>query len=307
MPTSTIGTPPPTREARLPTGDGGWLHVEHLDPFEAPSLVVVFVHGFSPYATPYRHVAKALVDEGFAVTLYDARGHGHSTGQRGYIDRFSDYAADLERVVALACAAYPDTPFALIGHSQGGAVVLDYVLPEKVKANRPQPCCVVAAAPMLEIAIPVPWFKRVLSLIFGPLFPKLALGNGIKGELVSRNEEIRRAFGRDPLIHHVATARWFSEARATGQRLRALASKVTIPTLLLTAGQDLIVSAKAQNDFAAAATPGIVEQKSYPRLYHELFLEPERDEVIGDMVAWLQGQVRGQREPRSAKRSITSF
>src|SRR5205085_1160262 len=135
------------------------------------SLVVVFVHGFSPYATPYRHVAGALVQAGFAVTMYDARGHGHSTGRRGHVEHFSDYTDDLEGVVALARARHPGTPFALVGHSMGGAVVLDY---ERLRATGPEeakPLCVVAAAPMLEIALPVPFLKRALDTLFGPLVP----------------------------------------------------------------------------------------------------------------------------------------
>ncbi|HEY4186107.1 MAG TPA: alpha/beta fold hydrolase, partial [Polyangia bacterium] len=100
----TIGAPPPHREEVLETPDPGgeWLHLEHFAPPPAapPRLVVVFTHGFSPYATPYRHVAQALVEAGHAVTLYDVRGHGHSTGRRGHVEAFDDYVADLERVVA---------------------------------------------------------------------------------------------------------------------------------------------------------------------------------------------------------------
>jgi alpha-beta hydrolase superfamily lysophospholipase len=30
-----------------------------------------------------------------------------------------------------------------------------------------------------------------------------------------------------------------------------------------------------------------VELKVYPGLYHEVFNEPERDQVLGDVVAWI--------------------
>jgi alpha-beta hydrolase superfamily lysophospholipase len=30
-----------------------------------------------------------------------------------------------------------------------------------------------------------------------------------------------------------------------------------------------------------------VELKVYPGLYHEVFNEPERDEVLGDVVSWI--------------------
>jgi len=284
-----IGSPPPQRETLLHTPDDEWLHLEHFAPATRPRLVVVFTHGFSSYGAPFRHVAQALVEAGFAITLYDARGHGHSTGRRGYVRDFSDYTADLARVVARAREPFPGVPFALMGHSQGGAVTLDYLL-APASPERPLPVCAVAAAPMLEIVLPIPRVKRVVDAIFGPLFPRVAVPNGITGEMVSRNEDIRAAFARDPLVHHVATARWFRTAEQAERRIRAAAPKLSVPTLLLTAGQDRIVSAQAQDDFARAAPANLLEQRHYPALYHELFLEPERDQVIADVVDWLRAR-----------------
>ncbi|HEX4509130.1 MAG TPA: alpha/beta hydrolase, partial [Burkholderiaceae bacterium] len=224
-----------------------------------------------------------------AVTLYDARGHGHSTGQRGYVRQFSDYTDDLARVVTRAREPFPALPFALIGHSQGGTVTLDYLLGSSSSA-RPLPVCAVAAAPMLEITVPIPWYKRVVDAVLGPLFPRVPVPNGITGELASRNPDIRAAFDRDPLVHHVATARWFRTARQAEQRILAAAPTLSVPTLLLTAGQDRIVSIQAQDDFARAAPSHLLEQRRYPELYHDLFLEPERDQVIADVVSWVMAK-----------------
>lgn len=281
-----IGVPPPQRDELLQTPDDEWLHLEHFVPAGAPRAVVVFTHGFSSYGAPFRHVAQAFVEAGCAVTLYDARGHGHSTGRRGYVRDFADYGADLGRVVARARAPFPGVPFALIGHSQGGAITLDYLL-AGASAEHPLPVCAVAAAPMLEIIVPIPWYKRVVNTVFGPLFPRVPVPNGITADMVSRNADIRAAFVRDPLVHHVATARWFRTAEQGERRILSLAPKLTVPTLLLTAGEDRIVSTRAQDDFAAAAPAQLLEHCRYPELYHEMFMEPERDRVIADVVSWV--------------------
>lgn len=278
-----IGAPPPQREDLLQTPDDQWLHLEHFVPAGPARLVVIFTHGFSSYAAPFRHVAQAFVEAGCAVTLYDARGHGHSTGQRGYVRDFSDYADDLGRVVARAREPFPGVPFALLGHSQGGAVTLDYLL----SGAGPLPVCAAVAAPMLEIIVPIPWYKRAVNAVFGPLFPRVAVPNGITAAMVSRNDVIRAAFARDPLVHHVATARWFKTAEEAERRILALAPKLGIPTLLLIAGQDRIVSTRAQDAFAGAAPAGVLEQRRYPELFHEMFMEPERDRVIQDLVTWV--------------------
>ncbi len=32
---------------------------------------------------------------------------------------------------------------------------------------------------------------------------------------------------------------------------------------------------------------GSAETKTYPELYHEIFNEPEKDQVLSDLIAWL--------------------
>ena len=52
------------------------------------------------------------------------------------------------------------------------------------------------------------------------------MGNGIKGALVSRNPEVQVGFDRDPMVHHVATPRWFNQVRqAQDGIMRDAASK----------------------------------------------------------------------------------
>ena len=288
-----IGGPPPQREDLLHTPDDEWLHLEHFVPAGAPRAVVVFTHGFSSYGAPFRHLAHAFVESGCAVTLYDARGHGHSTGRRGYVRDFADYAADLALVAARARDLFPGIPFVLMGHSQGGAITLDYLL-AGASADHPLPACAVAATPMLEITVPIPWYKRLVNAIFGPLFPRVQVPNGITAEMVSRNPDIRAAFPRDPLVHHVATSRWFQTAEAGERRILASASKLSVPTLLVTAGDDRIVSVPAQDAFARAAPAQLLEQRRYPELYHEVFMEPERDRVIADVVSWVVSHLPAQ-------------
>jgi len=59
-----------------------------------------------------------------------------------------------------------------------------------------------------------------------------------------------------------------------------------VPTLLLVAGQDRIVSSEATLAFAQKAG-SLTEVRRYPALYHELFLEPEREQVVSDIADWL--------------------
>ena len=259
------------------------LHVEHFRPTSPARLVLVTVHGFGAYCGLYRHVAGALLARGIAVTQFDCRGHGRSQGRRGHVDRFDDYHEDLSLVVRRARELVPAVPWALMGHSLGGLIVLDHVLRRR---SEPQPARLVAVAPWLELKMKVSMPKRAAAEVFARLKSTLTMSNGLAAEDVSRSPEVVANFFRDPLVHHVATAGWFAGVLRTQAVVRAMAAQLQVPTLLLVAGQDRIVSSEATLAFAQAAG-SMAEVRRYPALYHELFLEPEREQVVSDVADWL--------------------
>jgi lysophospholipase len=118
------------------------------------------------------------------------------------------------------------------------------------------------------------------------------MSNQISPELVTRNPAVWDEIRNDPLVHHVATPRWFNEVRATQARLRVSATSLAVPTFMPVAGADQLVDAGASIAFARAAGP-TVELRVYDDLFHEIYLEPERDRVIGDVVDWLTRRFGG--------------
>jgi alpha-beta hydrolase superfamily lysophospholipase len=271
----------PTKEIPILTNDGLTLHGEWWQPDGKARGVVVLIHGFSAHCANFRHVAQALADASVATLMFDSRGHGRSQGRRGFVRRFTDYSDDLGLVLATARAEVPGVPVALLGHSQGGTVALDYLTSGHGSVDG-----LVLAAPWLALKLKVPVVKLILARLMGQIWPTLTMGNEILPETVSRNPEVLAGWQTDTLIHHVATPRWFNEVRLAQTRIIAQPGRLQVPTLLLVAGDDRLVSSDTSLAFAAAVGP-MVEVRQYPGLYHEIFLEPERAGVIADMVHWI--------------------
>src|SRR5438093_2372828 len=104
----------------LTTVDGVRL-AAHLHHVARPRGTVVLAHGFTASAThdDVEALARALVQAGYDVVTYDARGHGASTGWCTL--------GDLERhdVAAAARAARPESGrVVLVGLSMGAIAVL---------------------------------------------------------------------------------------------------------------------------------------------------------------------------------------
>jgi acylglycerol lipase len=285
----------PTSEETVVTADGLRLHVERFVPAAAPAGALVLVHGFSAHIGNYRHVGRACADAGLATTLFDCRGHGRSQGRRGYVRRFVDFVADLDLIVGGARALWPSIPLSLAGHSHGALISLAYLLEPGARSGRlTQPAgetgpadvrTLVMVAPYLDLRMAIPAIKRALAGPLGWLWPTLALGNGIQANQTSRTPAVQAGFLDDPLLHHVATSRWFNEVRATQKWVMAAARDLKTPTLIQLAGEDRLVSNEATLAFAQAAG-SVVEVKRYDNLFHEMFLEPERDQVIADLMRW---------------------
>lgn len=275
--------PPPDSEETVVAADGTKLHLERFLPAGPRRGVLVFVHGFSAHIGNFRHLGRASADAGLATTLFDCRGHGRSEGRRGYVRRFSDYAADLQPILEAARALQPGLPVALAGHSQGAIVCLDYLF----GGARPPVDRLVLVAPFFRIELKVPLWKVVAGKALDRVWPTFTEGNELKGQDVTRNPEAVAEFSRDPLVHHVASARWFGEIRRAQTRVIDAAPSLTTPTLMMVAGQDRVVSSPAALDFARAAGRA-VEVRVYANLFHEMFLEPERDQVIADFTNWLK-------------------
>lgn len=269
-------------ERKLTRDDGTVLHLEQHAAKGPVRAVLVMLHGFAVHCGRYRQVASAFARLGFAVTAFDCRGHGLSTGRRGYVRRFPDFLDDLHAVLETAReAAAAGTPVVVLGHSHGAMLALRYAL-----TGRSSLAALVLAAPWLALKMKVPRWKLLLAAVVGRIWPTLPLGNELHATDTTRDPAARELWADDPLAHHVATPRWFNEVRAAQAYILGHPATLRVPTLIALAGDDRIVSTETALAFAQAAG-ATVEVKVYQDAFHELFLEPEWKRIVEEFASWV--------------------
>jgi acylglycerol lipase len=274
-------------EGRLAGGDGVELSYRAWLPASERAAVLI-VHGLGEHGGRYEHVAHHLVGLGYGCYAFDYRGHGRSAGLRAHVHRFDEYLADVSAMRAHLHAAHPDAPLVLLGHSQGGLIVLLSALTEPRGLS-----AVVASSPFLGIhpasrpSRPLAAVARVLSRTV----PRLRIASGLDTSALSRDPAVVAAYVADPLVTSKVSARWFTEVGAAHARALALAPTLAVPALVMQSGADRLVDPAATRRWAEAAPTALVEYVEWEGLYHEMLNEPEKALVLARIETWLAARL----------------
>ena len=243
---------------------------------------VVVVHGLGEHAGRYEHLARRLNEWGFAVRGYDHYGHGDSGGVRGGLPIQSRLVDDLGDVVdSTRQKMDAGVPLIVLGHSMGGLVAACLAAIGHVRVDG-----LVLSSPALDPGLS-PMQKLLLATL--PRFvPNLIVSNGVDPQHVSHDPAVVAAYQADPRVHDRISARLARFIADAGPTVIAHAPQWSVPTLLMFAGNDKLVSPAGSRAFAESAPPQFVTTHCFEHAYHEIFNEPDKDEVFATLKAWLQ-------------------
>ncbi|MFD4295369.1 alpha/beta hydrolase [Rhodococcus sp. NPDC058505] len=264
-------------------------------PDGAPVAILVLAHGFGEHARRYDHVVRRLTDLGLVVYAPDHRGHGRSGGKRVELREWRDFTDDLHRVFAIARAAHPGLPVYLLGHSMGGAIALDYALDHQADLAG-----LILSGPAVDVASETPGVVVALGKMLGRYLPGLPVET-LDANRVSRDPKVVAAYNADPLVHHGKVPAGIARGLiVNAESLPARLPALTVPLLLMHGEQDGLVNVNGSRMIASTAGSTDLTYREYPGLYHEVFNEPEREQVLGDVVEWLAAHLT---DPTRTERS----
>lgn len=275
-----------SRELQIPGMRDATLHAQAWLPEGEPRAVVVISHGLAEHGGRYAALAERLVGRRYAVYALDHRGHGRSPGDRANIERFAYVVSDLGSFVGRAQRQHPGLPAFLVGHSMGGAIALGCALqyPDVLKG-------LVLSAPALAAGDDVPFLKSWLVRVLSAVAPGVGALT-LPASAISRDPAVVGAYERDPLVYRGSIpARTLAELFAAMKDFPERVSRLGVPVLVQHGTADRLVPYDHNRPiYAALGQPRVRAVRTYEGLFHEIYNEPERDRVIGDLEAWLEAQ-----------------
>lgn len=255
----------------------------------SPRAAMVVVHGFGEHSGRYEGLARFFAHRGVAVHAYDQVGHGQSGGPRGHVDDFGWLHDDLDRFLAFVRDAHAGLPLVLLGHSMGGLVVASFVGSREHDAD-----LVVTSGAALSVGRGVSGVKLALARLLRRIWPTLSLEAGLDLQGLSRDPDVISAYEADPLVHGTASAAFGASMTETAASVVGLAPRVARPMLLLHGEDDPLCEPEGSRRFFEAL-PGRDAQghalRVYPGLRHEIFNEPEREQVYRDVLDWVEARL----------------
>lgn len=296
----------------LQVADGAEIHLFRWSPEggESGGDVVQIIHGLGEHAGRYRRLAERLTGSGYLTIAHDQRGHG-KTAAMGLLGHFADEGGwdklidDVARVGRVGRELRPEGRLILLGHSMGSYVAQSFAIrhPDALDALALSGSSL-AARSQLRI------FRLVASLEKlrqGPrgrsrLMDKLSFGafnkafkpNRTEFDWLSRDEAEVDKYVADALCGGQSTNQLWLDLVGGLMEISSVRDLKrlpdSLPVYILGGEVDPVGGEKGLTRlYDAYRKAGLANTtlKLYAQGRHEMFNETNRDEVIGDLVAWL--------------------
>ncbi|BBK40368.1 alpha/beta hydrolase [Allostella vacuolata] len=275
----------------LLTPDGVRLPMRVWSPEGEAKAVIVALHGFNDHSAAFEMPARYWARHGIATYAHDQRGFGQAPN-RGRWPGMVAFSGDAAAALRLVRARHPGVPVYLLGESMGGAIAM-------VTATRPGAPAVAG----LILVAPAVWgrqtmgpVKRVALAIVSSTMPWLTLSGRGLGFRPSDNEDMLRAFSRDPLVIKDTRADTVRGLVDLMDAALAASAELRTPALILYGEKDQIVP-KEPTALMLSRLPADAADRQrvavYPEGWHMLLRDLQAETVWNDIRAWIADRTGG--------------
>jgi len=261
-------------ELTFESWDGTELFYRHWTPKKSrkkQKKAVILFHRGHEHSARWQDVVEQLDLPDFHFFAWDARGHGHSPGERGYADSFGMLVKDVDTFVAHISKTYDISyeNIVIFAHSVGSVVTSTWV-----HDYAPRIRGLVLGSPALRVRLYVPFAVPGLRLL-QKVKSKSFISSYVKGHLLTTDPAKAKAYNDDPLITPQIAVNILLGLRDAGTRLIEDAGAITVPTLVLSSGADFVVEQSAQKTFYDRLSNKRKEMQTFEGFRHDTFNEKD--------------------------------
>jgi alpha-beta hydrolase superfamily lysophospholipase len=260
------------------------IHMRSWLPEGAPKAVVAICHGVNSHSGQYTWTGEQLSAQGFAVYAVDLRGRGKSEGERFYVEDVAEYAADIGGVIAIAKERHPGLPVFLLGHSAGGVTSCIYTLDHQDELAG-------FICESFAFQVPAPGFALAAIKGISHIAPRLGVLT-LHMKDFTRDPVALKALEDDPLTKdEVQPAATVAALVRADERLHDSFGQITLPVLIMHGTADKATVCQGSEYFHAHAGSKDKTLKLYKDHYHDLLNDVGKEQVMADILAWIDKRI----------------
>lgn len=290
----------------------GKIHACRWVPEGQPRAVVQIIHGIAEFVERYDDFANFLNSKGILVVAEDHMGHGQSINGEGIQGYFHGgwftAVEDSMQLLEDTRKEYPELPYILFGHSMGSFMARTILCK--------YPDCGLTAAVICgtgwQPAFALPGLIKVVEgicKVSGETKPNAKLQNLVFGsynkkvehprtafDWLSRDSKIVDAYIAHPLCGFIASAGLLRDMMKGIHYIEQPANlanmNASLPVFFIAGGDDPVGPygkgvEKCADVFRKAGMTD-VSVKIYPLCRHEILNEIHKEEIYGDVAAWME-------------------
>jgi alpha-beta hydrolase superfamily lysophospholipase/SAM-dependent methyltransferase len=252
--------------------DGAQLFYRAWIPVKAANKALFLFHRGHEHSGRWQETVDLLGLDDVAVFAWDARGHGRSSGERGSASSLADMVKDVDVFVRHVSEKYDMAlnNMIVLAHSLAAVTVTAWV-----HDYAPPIRAMILATAAFRVKLYVPFAIPTLRLL-RPRFVR----SYVKSRVLTHDREQAALYDSDPLIFRQIAVNLLLDLHDTAERLVADAGAIHIPTLMIGASNDWVVSLKAQQKFFDRLSSPLKSMRVFPGAYHSIFHEKNRAEVV---------------------------
>jgi alpha-beta hydrolase superfamily lysophospholipase len=263
---------------------GAELFFRLLEPLTAPKAAIILIHGHGDHSGGLQNISDSLVRNNYIVYAFDLRGHGQSSGKRGYIRSWNEFRGDLHEFRKLVALDQPDLPLYIVGHSLGGLITLDYALDYSEGIDG-----LVAIAPGISYEVTI--LEKLGISLMSKVKPDYSINKSGSFQLVARDSSKFTKYYSDVLRHNTVTPGLGRGLIHAISRVEQHPQSLKLPLLLQYGLADKITPPNKLRQFLCSVASEDKQAIEYAAAKHRPFDEVGKKKFLGDLVGWLDQQM----------------
>ncbi|MEE1652450.1 MULTISPECIES: bifunctional alpha/beta hydrolase/class I SAM-dependent methyltransferase [Brachymonas] len=262
------------QQKRFTASDGAELFYRYRPAASGQTdRAIVLFHRGHEHSGRMIFLADELQLDDFAFFAWDARGHGHSPGERGDSPSLARSVQDVQEFMAHIQATYglAQEQLAVVAQSVGAVLVATWLHDYAPKIR-----CAVLASPAFKVKLYVPWARpglRLLHKLRGNFF----VNSYVKARYLTHDPERIASYDSDSLIARAISVRILLGLYDAADRVVADAAAIGTPVQLLVSGSDWVVHHAPQHAFFNRLGSLVKERQVLPGFYHDTLGEQKRE------------------------------